>query len=115
MTSAQLRRDAVVKQRLELRKKLWPEIADEHLWNRKVRKGFSTIPRTMSLIFTAAYQDGLIHAFERMLAMARTGQYSHRHDLANQIRQYIKIKKQNLHARRYEDVAYIEGYINGLF
>lgn len=51
MTSAQLRRDAVVKQRLELRKKLWPEIADEHLWNRKVRKGFSTIPRTMSLIF----------------------------------------------------------------
>ena len=50
MTSAQLRRDAVVKQRLELRKKLWPDVADEQLWNRKVRKGFTTIPRTMSLI-----------------------------------------------------------------
>jgi len=51
MTSAQLRRDAIVKQRLKLRKELWPDVGDEHLWDRKLRKGFTTIPRTMSLIF----------------------------------------------------------------
>ena len=51
MTSAQLRRDAIVKQRLKLRKDLWPDVADEHLWDRKLRTGFTTIPRTMSLMF----------------------------------------------------------------
>jgi hypothetical protein len=50
MTDAQLRRDAIVKQRLKLRKELWPDIDDAHLWDRKLRKGFTTIPRTMSLI-----------------------------------------------------------------
>jgi hypothetical protein len=56
-----------------------------------------------------------MHAFERMLAMAHTGQYSHVCELANQLRKYFKIQKDNLRARRYIDVAYIEGYINGLF
>jgi len=55
-----------------------------------------------------------MHAFERMLAMAHTGQYSHHCELANQIRSYDKIKKDNLRRGRYDDVAYIEGYSNGL-
>lgn len=34
----------------KLRKEIWPEIKDEELWDRKRHKGFTTIPRTMSLI-----------------------------------------------------------------
>lgn len=34
---------------LAIRKELWPEITDEHLWLRHDRDGFTTIPRTMPL------------------------------------------------------------------
>ena len=34
---------------LAMRKQLWPHITDEHLWLRKDRDGFTTIPRTMPL------------------------------------------------------------------
>jgi hypothetical protein len=69
---------------------------------------------TPEILFAAAYQDGLKHAFDRMLAMAHTGQYSHQCELVNQFRKYEMIKKDNLRRRRYDDVAYIEGYMNGL-
>src|SRR5882672_8579876 len=36
---------------LELRKVLWPNAKPEHLWLRAVRDGFTTIPRTLPLIF----------------------------------------------------------------
>lgn len=32
-----------------MRKQLWPEITNEHLWLRNERTGFTTIPRTMPL------------------------------------------------------------------
>ena len=35
--------------RLELRKRLWPDISDDDLWLRQKRKGFTTIPRTLPL------------------------------------------------------------------
>ncbi|MEW7849537.1 hypothetical protein AB2N08_12620 [Massilia aurea] len=34
---------------LAMRKQLWPDITDEHLWLRNDRDGFTTIPRTMPL------------------------------------------------------------------
>lgn len=36
--------------RLALRNTFWPDVADETLWLRKNRVGFTTIPRTMNLI-----------------------------------------------------------------
>lgn len=36
--------------RLAMRDRLWPNLDDEDLWLRKDRVGFTTIPRTMSLI-----------------------------------------------------------------
>lgn len=36
--------------RAMLRKKLWPDVAEDALWLRTQRTGFTTIPRTMSLI-----------------------------------------------------------------
>lgn len=66
------------------------------------------------IVYTACYQDGLKHAFERMLAMRKSGQYSHRCDVVKKVRQYEKIKADNLRRKRYLDVAYVEGYMNGL-
>ncbi|MET3135206.1 hypothetical protein AAKU55_005514 [Oxalobacteraceae bacterium GrIS 1.11] len=36
--------------RKQLRQRLWPEVLDEHLWIRTQKTGFTTIPRTMTLI-----------------------------------------------------------------
>lgn len=44
-----LRRGADAK-RLALRSSFWPEVEDGELWLRTQRAGFTTIPRTMSLI-----------------------------------------------------------------
>jgi len=40
----------IAQQTLELRKQLWPNVTNDHLWLRKERKGFTTVPRTMPLI-----------------------------------------------------------------
>jgi len=66
------------------------------------------------IIYTCSYQDGLIDAFQRMLHRKTTGEYSHICDVEHKISSYFELRKRNLRARRYEDVAYIEGYKNGL-
>jgi hypothetical protein len=67
-----------------------------------------------NVIYCASYQDGLAHSFARMLARMRTGQYSHKCDVVQQLEKYQSIRSENLRAGRYVDVAYIEGYMNGL-
>lgn len=39
----------IEEQRLEQRKKLWPDLSDDDLWLRKKRNGYTTIPRTLPL------------------------------------------------------------------
>jgi hypothetical protein len=65
-------------------------------------------------IYTFAYQDGLKHALERMIALQNTGYYSHRCNIVNAIKSYNGFKKEKLKIGKYHDVSYIEGYINGL-
>jgi hypothetical protein len=69
---------------------------------------------TPGIVYCASYQDGLIHAFERILSRRRSGDYSHQCEVVAQVRKYEVIRKDNLRARRYLDVAYAEGYMNGL-
>lgn len=71
--------------------------------------------RNPEILYAAFYQDGLKHAFERVIAMRHTGEYSHRCDLVTKIHKYEAIKADNLRRKRYADVAYIEGYMNGLY
>lgn len=40
---------AIATQQLNLRAKLWPEVKEDDLWNRKKKQGYTTIPRTMPL------------------------------------------------------------------
>jgi hypothetical protein len=41
----------IVVRQLEMRQNLWPQYSEADLWLRKVRDGFTTVPRTMPLIF----------------------------------------------------------------
>jgi len=65
-------------------------------------------------IYTFCYQDGLKHALERMIALQNTGYYSDGCNIVNAIKFYEKFKKEKVKIEKYQDVAYIEGYINGL-
>ena len=53
----QQRVNKISEQNLALRNKLWPQIKDDDLWNRHKKKGFTTIPRPMPLVFRV--MDGL--------------------------------------------------------
>lgn len=66
------------------------------------------------IIITASYQDGMIHALERVINLRNTGEYSHPCRIKRIFEPYEKWKKEKLKARKYEDVAYIEGYLNAL-
>lgn len=66
------------------------------------------------VIFAASYQDGLMHALERVIEMKGSGRYSHHCQVTGTIKAYLKWQKEKLKRGVYEDVAYIEGYINGL-
>lgn len=66
------------------------------------------------LIYAASYQDGMMHALERAITMRGTGQYSDGARTARIIEAYLEWEKEKLHRGVYEDVAYIEGYVNGL-
>jgi hypothetical protein len=67
-----------------------------------------------TVIYTACYQDGLMHAFERMMARIATGEYAHRCVVDRQVSQYLNLRREKVKAKLYQDVAYIDGYIEGL-
>jgi hypothetical protein len=81
--------------------------------HRTLHEAFDAAARP-EIIYCACYQDGLIDAFERMMARRHTGEYSHQCDVANLLKKYDSIRAENRRACRYLDVAYIEGYMNGL-
>lgn len=66
------------------------------------------------VIFASSYQDGMMHALERAIEMRGTGQYSHHCRITGTIQGYLSWEKKKLQHGVYEDVAYIEGYINAL-
>jgi hypothetical protein len=92
---------------------VFPALAKSRLEHERLFNRYRASDRP-EIIYAASYQDGLMHAFERILAMSHTGEYSHRCDLIAKLQRYEKIKKDNLRRKRYLDVAYIEGYMNGM-
>jgi hypothetical protein len=67
------------------------------------------------VVFGLSYQDGLIHALERILALKKTGYYSHACNPRNMARLYFeKITPEKLKKGKYHDAAYSEGYGDGL-
>lgn len=72
------------------------------------------ISESPDIIFAASYQDGLIHAFERILALKNSGYYSHKCNINAALRGYYNLRRDKLKSKKYQDVAYIDGYMNGL-
>jgi len=66
-------------------------------------------------IYTLAYQDGLMHAYERMLVRSKTGEYSNCCQVSSMIHNYEGIVKNFIKSKNYMSVAYTKGYITGLY
>ena len=67
------------------------------------------------VIVSACYQDGLLHALERIMSRKMTREYSCADRIIQLIKIYQDMMKERLRAKLYHDVAYIEGYISRLF
>ncbi|ANF38789.1 SIR2 family protein [Bacillus velezensis] len=85
-------------------------VQEEHT---RISSSFN-IKENPQVILTLCYQDGLIHSFERILAMRKTGDYSNPQQVRIIINNYENIKQQKYNKGVYHDVAYIDGYITGL-
>jgi NAD-dependent SIR2 family protein deacetylase len=73
---------------------------------------FSKYPE---LIYTSSYQEGLIHALERIHMRHGTGEYSDEHHISHLIHSYDRLLKGAVRAQKYFDASYIDGYLTGLF
>ncbi len=67
-----------------------------------------------AVIYSLSYQDGLMHALDRALALRHTGEYSHICNIFDAETGYESRQKEKRKQRDYGDVAYLEGYLNGL-
>jgi hypothetical protein len=72
------------------------------------------IRKLPAAVLCGTYQDGLIHAFERMIVRRATGEYSHIHHVERFISTYERRREELVREKRYHDAAYAEGYQNGL-
>lgn len=72
------------------------------------------IDETPLAIHAGSYQDGMLHALERALNLRGTGQYSDPCRVHRVLRSYEDWQKRKRRTGAYEDVAYVDGYINVL-
>lgn len=70
--------------------------------------------RDPHLIYATVYQDGVIHAFERIVDRALTGEFANLHDVQNRISGYEQKIAECRKSRDYWNLAYFKGYQNGL-
>jgi hypothetical protein len=69
--------------------------------------------RHPDILYSAFFQDGLIHAFERMLARRSYGDYATPQAMVSKVPAYADMRSEKLARRQYGDVAYIDGYLTG--
>jgi SIR2-like domain len=86
------------------------EVVDQHLEFTSLFKP----AENPHLIFCAMFQDGLIHALQRITDLKHTGEYSNLHRLSHQILAYDDLISEHLNKRDYKEYAYFYGYCSGL-
>lgn len=74
----------------------------------------SLLERPVSLC-NIFYQDGVIHALERILDLQSSGEYSDLHLVQGKYRLYSERAKKELKSKDYLDYSYYSGFANGLF
>ena len=70
--------------------------------------------RHPAVIYSWSYQDGLLHALERINALRSSGFYSDPRSVSGTLHSYEHARRGAIRKRNYWDAAYIEGYQNGL-
>jgi hypothetical protein len=66
------------------------------------------------LVYSLAYQDGLLDSIDRVRAQARTGEYNDRDRVHQLVHSHEHLLHEAVQRRRYWDASYIDGYMNGL-
>lgn len=85
-----------------------------HQHHQKVSDSFID-KKTSNLIYCLFYQDGVQHAIDYLHFKEITGETYSRYHLLKQFQLYAKqIRKDFSKAKNYADLAYIDGYIEGL-
>jgi NAD-dependent SIR2 family protein deacetylase len=65
------------------------------------------------VIFCLSYQDGLIHAFEHFLHHVEYGESLCKSRIINTLKSYEKLVREKRSRKKWFDVAYLNGYLNG--
>lgn len=66
------------------------------------------------VVYTLAYQDGVIHAWERFLQNYSSGEYNCPDYIGEVARSYETLVAEFFKAGNYWDASYYEGYLNGI-
>jgi NAD-dependent SIR2 family protein deacetylase len=91
---------------------IYEKLADVYIEHEKLSK--MSLAQHPDLLYSFMYQDGLKHAFERLLATKNSGEYSCSQHVIDVIASYENSIKERLHEGNYIDVAYLVGYLSGL-
>jgi len=72
------------------------------------------VRRNPENFFSLMYQNGLMHGLEDVMASKKSGRFSDAHYWSRVKNSYRILQKRYSKKRNYKEVAYIEGFINGL-
>jgi len=67
-----------------------------------------------NVLYAYAYQDGVLDALHRFRKLKCTGDYYNKNNYSGWLSIYYEARKEKIHSKKYQDVAYIDGYTNGL-
>ncbi len=84
-------------------------ITDVHL-----KLSGESIEKNPDYVYSLCYQDGLIHSYQRIVALKKTGYYSCKENVDKSIRGYSNLSKKAADDKLYYEQAYLDGYLNGL-
>lgn len=88
---------------------LLDEVSDSHDW---LHEKFS-LSKYPQILFCSWYQDGLMHALERIVRLRKSGLQSDLHKLQGSARSYDYFARRFQKDRQYGDAAYCFGYSAG--
>lgn len=89
---------------------LYSKVMNEHILLHDKYKCFDH----PQMIIASSYQDGMIHALGRIDALMKSGKYSDPCYIHGVFKPYLEWRDKKLKSKIYEDVAYIEGYLNAM-
>jgi SIR2-like domain len=88
--------------------KIYDLVDEAHSW---LHNKYNAI-KYPQILFCSWYQDGMMHALQRMLRLKKTGKYSDLHQISHSLRSYFSYAQRFRKLKYYNDSAYCYGYSN---